>query len=55
MMMQEEVYDYLKIGKLTSSFYTDMDNQFGIPTFDLKEIILSYIEWIDNNNIEEFI
>lgn len=49
------VYDYLKIGHLTSYFYTDIDNQFAIPTLDLKEIILSYIEWIDNNNLEEFI
>ncbi|HEY6141874.1 MAG TPA: hypothetical protein VIV55_00415 [Flavobacterium sp.] len=49
------VYDYLKIGHLTSYFYTDEDHQFPIPTLDLKEIILSYIEWIDNNNLEKFI
>lgn len=49
------IYDYLKIGHLTSYFYTDFDKQFAIPTLDLKEIILSYIEWVHNNNLEEFI
>lgn len=41
------IYDYLKIGHLTSYFYTDIDNQFAIPTLDLKEIILSYIYILD--------
>lgn len=49
------VYHFLRIGQTTSYFYTDEGDEFPIPTNHLKEIILSYIEWITNNNLENSI
>lgn len=49
------VYDFLKLGHVISYFYNDDNDLFAIPTLDLKEIILSYIDWINNNNLTEFI
>ncbi|ESU28685.1 hypothetical protein FLJC2902T_12760 [Flavobacterium limnosediminis JC2902] len=46
------VYHFLRIGETTSHFYTDEGDEFPIPTSDLKEILLSYIEWITENNLE---
>lgn len=46
------VYHFLRIGQTTSYFYTDEGYEFPISTNHLKEIILSYIEWITVNNLE---
>jgi len=49
------VYDFLRIGPVNSYFYSNPFNDFAVPTVDLKEIILAYVDWIDENNLEAFI
>lgn len=49
------IYHYLKIDKTISYFYYDQNNIYSIPTNDLKEILLSYVEWITNNGLVDFI
>lgn len=48
------VYDFLRLGNTMSYFYNN-DNEFAISTLHLKEILLSYIEWINENNLIEYI
>lgn len=49
------IIDFLKIGNETSYFYNSQENQFGIPTIELKEIILEYVNWIKQNELENYI
>lgn len=51
------VYSALTIGAVNSTIeniYNPSDFS-TIPTVDLKEILLAYVEWITQNNLEDYI
>lgn len=49
------VFHFLEIGTIISSFSDDQNNRFNLPTSDVKEIILSYIDWVNDNNLSSYI
>jgi hypothetical protein len=49
------IFHFLEIGPTISSFEDDQYNKFDLPTSDVKEILISYIDWIIENNLEQYI
>ena len=49
------IFHFLEIGSTISSFSDDQNNQYDLPTADVKEIIISYINWINDNNLQQYI
>jgi hypothetical protein len=49
------VFNFLVIGPTNSHFVDEEGNQFTLPTLHIKEILLSYVEWITANNYEKYI
>jgi len=49
------IFHFLEIGSIISSFSDDQNNEYSLPTEDVKEIILSYIDWINENDLEQYI
>ena len=49
------IFHFLEIGSTVSSFEDDQNNRYELPTADVKEIIMAYIDWINENNLEQYI